>query len=77
MVHGAVEAGLQCLIEVHVFPDHTRSFFVPWILTLDFNFLWCIFLIKWHFDVKNGVLLAFSLTVKAAPHECVIRTSQP
>ena len=23
------------------------------------------------------VLLDFSLTVKAAPHECVIRTSQP
>ena len=25
----------------------------------------------------EGVLLDFSLTVKAAPHECVIRTSQP
>ena len=24
-----------------------------------------------------GVLLDFSLTVKAAPHECVIRTGQP
>ena len=24
-----------------------------------------------------SVLLDFSLTVKAAPHECVIRTSQP
>ena len=23
------------------------------------------------------ILLDFSLTVKAAPHECVIRTSQP
>ena len=26
---------------------------------------------------NNAVLLDFSLTVKAAPHECVIRTSQP
>ena len=27
---------------------------------------------------NNGlILLDFSLTVKAAPHECVIRTSQP
>ena len=26
---------------------------------------------------KPMVLLDFSLTVKAAPHECVIRTSQP
>ena len=25
----------------------------------------------------SSVLLDFSLTVKAAPHECVIRTSQP
>ena len=25
----------------------------------------------------SEVLLDFSLTVKAAPHECVIRTSQP
>ena len=25
----------------------------------------------------NTVLLDFSLTVKAAPHECVIRTCQP
>ena len=25
----------------------------------------------------NNVLLDFSLTVKAAPYECVIRTSQP
>ena len=25
----------------------------------------------------NRILLDFSLTVKAAPHECVIRTSQP
>ena len=24
-----------------------------------------------------NILLDFSLTVKAAPHECVIRTSQP
>ena len=24
-----------------------------------------------------GVLLDFSLSVKAAPHECVIRTGQP
>ena len=29
--------------------------------------IWCV----------SGVLLDFSLTVKAAPHECVIRTSQP
>ena len=27
--------------------------------------------------VKNVVLLDFSLSVKAAPHECVIRTGQP
>ena len=27
-------------------------------------------------DVYVRVLLDFSLTVKAAPHECVIRTSQ-
>ena len=26
---------------------------------------------------SNEVLLDFSLTVKEAPHECVIRTSQP
>ena len=26
---------------------------------------------------KRQVLLDFSLTVKAAPHECVVRTSQP
>ena len=26
---------------------------------------------------NHTVLLDFSLTVKAAPHECVIRTSQP
>ena len=26
---------------------------------------------------NNKVLLDFSLTVKAAPHECVIRTGQP
>ena len=26
---------------------------------------------------QMSVLLDFSLTVKAAPHECVIRTSQP
>ena len=25
----------------------------------------------------SNILLDFSLTVKAAPHECVIRTSQP
>ena len=25
----------------------------------------------------HNILLDFSLTVKAAPHECVIRTSQP
>ena len=25
----------------------------------------------------DEILLNFSLTVKAAPHECVIRTSQP
>ena len=30
------------------------------------------------FMLKQGVLsLDFSLTVKVAPHECVIRTSQP
>ena len=28
------------------------------------------------FYQKDNVLLDFSLTVKAAPHECVIRTSQ-
>ena len=28
-------------------------------------------------DPELLVLLDFSLTVKAAPHECVIRTSQP
>ena len=27
--------------------------------------------------MQNIILLDFSLTVKAAPHECVIRTSQP
>ena len=27
--------------------------------------------------VRRSVLLDFSLTVKAAPHECIIRTSQP
>ena len=27
--------------------------------------------------IEFKVLLDFSLTVKAAPHECVIRTSQP
>ena len=27
--------------------------------------------------VLRHVLLDFSLTVKAAPHECVIRTGQP
>ena len=27
-------------------------------------------------DVRNSVLLHVSLTVKAAPHECVIRTGQ-
>ena len=27
--------------------------------------------------IETMVLLDFSLTVKAAPHECVIRTSQP
>ena len=26
---------------------------------------------------EHTILLDFSLTVKAAPHECVIRTSQP
>ena len=26
---------------------------------------------------SDSILLDFSLTVKAAPHECVIRTSQP
>ena len=26
---------------------------------------------------SRSLLLDFSLTVKAAPHECVIRTSQP
>ena len=34
----------------------------------------CIDLDQWSRDM---VLLDFSLTVKAAPHECVIRTSQP
>ena len=29
------------------------------------------------FTERSLVLLDFSLTVKAAPHECVIRTSQP
>ena len=29
------------------------------------------------FLLFSAVLLDFSLTVKAAPHECVIRTSQP
>ena len=29
-----------------------------------------------HID-EYPVLLDFSVTVKAAPHECVIRTSQP
>ena len=29
------------------------------------------------FNLHIYVLLDFSLTVKAAPHECVIRTSQP
>ena len=29
------------------------------------------------FVVILVILLDFSLTVKAAPHECVIRTSQP
>ena len=29
------------------------------------------------FEVSLRLLLDFSLTVKAAPHECVIRTSQP
>ena len=33
----------------------------------------CIDLDQWSRDM---VLLDFSLTVKAAPHECVIRTSQ-
>ena len=33
-----------------------------------------------HMHISNThthILLDFSLTVKAAPHECVIRTSQP
>ena len=30
-----------------------------------------------HVSPHNMLLLDFSLTVKAAPHECVIRTSQP
>ena len=30
-----------------------------------------------HSKIYLLVLLDFSLTVKAAPHECVIRTSQP
>ena len=29
------------------------------------------------FENTSLLLLDFSLTVKAAPHECVIRTSQP
>ena len=28
-------------------------------------------------DILLTVLLDFSLTVKAPPHECIIRTSQP
>ena len=32
-------------------------------------------LISYYMNIQ--VLLDFSLTVKAAPHECVIRTSQP
>ena len=30
-----------------------------------------------YWDLSCSVLLDFSLTVKAAPHECVIRTGQP
>ena len=29
------------------------------------------------FKKKNHIFFDFSLTVKAAPHECVIRTGQP
>ena len=29
------------------------------------------------YDVRTQILLDFLLTVKGAPHECVIRTSQP
>ena len=28
-------------------------------------------------NIRYALLFDFSLTVKAAPHECVIRTSQP
>ena len=31
----------------------------------------------WHQMTIFLILLDFSLTVKAAPHECVIRTGQP
>ena len=31
----------------------------------------------WFILIKFYILLDFSLTVKAAPHECVIRTGQP
>ena len=32
---------------------------------------------KWKDTEKQRILLSFSLTVKAAPHACVIRTGQP
>ena len=53
---------------------------------------WCLVIVVWLFLTMPRVclqlllvvfpdhthlLLDFSLTVKAAPHECVIRTSQP
>ena len=36
-----------------------------------------ITIFKFNFQILNSILLDFSLTVKAAPHKCVIRTSQP
>ena len=37
----------------------------------------CFTASRMRFTYEGSVLLDFSLTVKAAPHECVIRTSQP
>ena len=43
---------------------------------INANFIACELSVK-RIDTLGVVFFDFSLTVKAAPHECVIRTGQP
>ena len=67
----AIESTCNFLMNCHIPDNDNRSFTVE-----DKGYV-SSHLQIWDSAVAIRVLYDFSLTIKAAPHECVIRTGQP